>query len=31
MTALNDIARERKDPGTIYGVRFFEDVSTSVR
>ena len=31
MTALNDIARERKDPGTIHGVRFFQDVSTSVR
>jgi len=31
MTALNDIAREKKDPGTINGIRFFEDVSTSVR
>ena len=31
MTALNDIAREKKDPGTIHGIRFFEDVSTSVR
>ncbi len=31
MTALNDIAREKKDPGTINGVRFFQDVSTSVR
>jgi type I site-specific restriction endonuclease len=31
MTALNDIAREKKDAGTINGVRFFEDVSTSVR
>jgi len=31
MTALNDIAREKKDPGTIDGVRFYEDVTTSVR
>jgi predicted phage gp36 major capsid-like protein len=31
MTALNDIAREKRDPGTINGIRFFEDVSTSVR
>ncbi len=31
MTALNDIARTKKDAGTIHGVRFFEDVSTSVR
>jgi type I site-specific restriction endonuclease len=31
MTALNDIAREKKDAGTINGIRFFEDVSTSVR
>jgi len=31
MTALIDIAREKKDEGTIHGVRFFQDVSTSVR
>ena len=31
MTALNDIARELADPGTVNGVRFFQHVSTSVR
>lgn len=31
MTALNDIARELKDEGTINGVRFFKHVTTSVR
>jgi len=31
MTALNDIARELKDPGTINGIRIFQDVSTAVR
>lgn len=31
MTALNDIARTLKDEGTINGVRFYLDVSTSVR
>ena len=31
MTALNDMARELKDEGTVNGVRIFQDVSTSVR
>lgn len=31
MRALTDLARELKDPGTVNGVRFFQDVSTSVR
>ncbi len=31
MRALTDIARELKDEGTVNGVRFFQDVSTSVR
>jgi hypothetical protein len=31
MRALNDIARTLKDEGTINGIRFYQDVSTSVR
>jgi type I site-specific restriction endonuclease len=31
MTALNDMARELKDEGTVNGVRIFQDVSTTVR
>ena len=31
MTALNDMARDLKDEGTVNGVRIYQDVSTSVR
>ena len=31
MTALNDMARELKDEGTVNGVRIYQDVATSVR
>jgi type I site-specific restriction endonuclease len=31
MRALQDLARELKDPGTVNGVRIYQDISTSVR
>ena len=31
MRALQDLARELKDPGTVNGVRIYQDVTTSVR